>query len=66
MLIYSSFVHKFRLREKPTEESSSADGRAYECLCIASQNLGTVRRAGRRRRRANRRRWFSPLAKIDQ
>ncbi|CAF0938815.1 unnamed protein product [Adineta ricciae] len=37
------FVHKFRLRERTTDESrpSSLQDKGYECLCIASQNLAT-------------------------
>lgn len=38
-----SFVHKFRLREKPIDESNPSPTKAYECLCIGNQNLGTVR-----------------------
>jgi hypothetical protein len=38
-----SFVHKFRLREKPMNESKTGEPKAYECLCIGNQNLGTVR-----------------------
>jgi hypothetical protein len=39
-----SFVHKFRLREKPIDESNTSQAKGYECLCIGNQNLGTVRR----------------------
>ncbi len=43
ILFYSSFVHKFRLREKPLDDPTTAETKGYECLCIGSQNLGTVR-----------------------
>ncbi|CAF1339166.1 unnamed protein product [Adineta steineri] len=37
----SCFVHKFRLKEKKPNESTSSQSKEYECLCIGSQNLGT-------------------------
>jgi hypothetical protein len=49
ILFYSSFVHKFRLREKPIDESTATEGKGYECLCIGSQNLGTVRKTQHQR-----------------
>ncbi|CAF3361302.1 unnamed protein product [Rotaria socialis] len=37
----SSIVHKFRIRDKASDESASTETKGYECLCIGSQNLGT-------------------------
>ncbi|CAF2668288.1 unnamed protein product [Rotaria sp. Silwood2] len=40
--IRSSFlVHKLRVREKPSDDSTTSETKGYECLCIGSQNLGT-------------------------
>ena len=46
---YFSFVHKFRLREKSADDnnndqSTTSKRKEYDCLCIASRNLETVRK----------------------
>ena len=43
LIFFFSFVHKFRLREKPSDKANGSEMKTYECLCIGNQNLGTVR-----------------------